>query len=145
MVPFSLSMTKFQGEPVTHFRSGRRQKRSLPRSSCKMCLDRRWPLFCLWLSSHLELMLAAATAILQPQGKLTLESSPPPGRDRNGEMEGHWVLKLVIFSCGDKQLQCVSGLKATHIYLPLSYEGCGTSGHPQVSSCSRPRLRSSCY
>lgn len=62
-------------------------------------------------------------------------------------MEGHWVLKLVIFSCGNKQLQCVSGLKATRIYFPLSYEDCGTSepSHPQVSSYSRPGLRGSCY
>lgn len=69
------------------------------------------------------------------------------GRDRHGEMEGHWVLKLVIFSCGNKQLQCVSGLKATRIYFPLSYEDCGTSepSHPQVSSYSRPGLRGSCY
>lgn len=106
----------------------------------------RWSLFCLWLPSHLELTLGAATAVLHPQGNLTLESSLP-WQDRNGEMEGHWVLKLVIFSCGNKQLQCVSSLKATRIHFPLSFEDCGTSGpgHPQVSSWSRPRLRSSGY
>lgn len=36
------------------------------------------------------------------------------------------VLKLVSLSCGNKQLQCVSGLRQ-HVYFPLPSEGCGTS------------------
>lgn len=43
----------------------------------------RWSLFCLWLPSHLELTLGAATAVLHPQGNLTLESSLPwQGQER---------------------------------------------------------------
>lgn len=83
-VPCSSPTTKFRGEPVTHFCSGRRQKRSAVKllqnvsplwRKCRM----RWPLLCLWLASHLELMLGAAPAILQPQGKLHWQGQA--GRD----------------------------------------------------------------
>lgn len=79
VIPFSRPMRKFRGGPVTHFWSARHQKRSalelLWNASLLLRKHRmRWPLFCLWLASHLEAMLGAAAAVLQPQGKLALES-----------------------------------------------------------------------
>lgn len=62
-------------------------------------------------------------------------------------MEGQRVLKLVIFSSGNKQPQSVSGLRQ-HTFISLCRRravGLLGPGHPQVSSPSRPRQRSSCY
>lgn len=66
--PFSLPMMKLRG-PVTHFRSGRQQKRSAMELLQNVCVllrthRMRWPFFYLWLRSHLEVRLEAMAAIV---------------------------------------------------------------------------------
>lgn len=77
---FSLPMTRFRRGLVTHSWSRRYQKKSAMKFLQHLSLllrkrGMRWPLFCFRLWSHLEVTLRATAAILQPQGKLALESS----------------------------------------------------------------------
>lgn len=55
------------------------------------------------------------------------------GSDKNGDTEGHWVLKLVSLSRGNKQPQCVSGLRQ-RVFISLCHlraVGLLASDHPK--------------
>lgn len=119
---YHLLVTKFRGRPVTHFWSGRCQKRSATE------LLRNVPLL---LRKHRMRGLLAAPSYCHVWGRCSelllsfsshkenqLQKAAFAGRDWSGEMDGLRVLKLVIFSSGNKQLQCVSGLRQ-HTFISL--------------------------
>lgn len=93
----------------------------------------RWPLFCFRLWSHLEVTLRATAAILQPQGKLALESSlhwqgpeQSDGRTLGSKMHRFFLWQQTTPMC--------EWLEATHIYFPEPCEACGTSGSQSTPS-----------